>query len=937
LLFYTGKGVGYTTPSANTFYTLINNDGTDAVTGTFTGIAEGTQLGLVGGYGIFITYKGDATNPSLANIGSGNDVQLYAIDNAPTNLLLSGNSINENIAANSLIGTFSSTDPDAFSNTFTYSLVSGYGDNAAFSISGGNQLTINSSPDYETKATYDIKVRTTDQGGLFFEKVFAIGINNLDEVAPTITSGATATAIAENSGAGQVVYTATSTDTGDIATGSTTYSLKALTGDVAAFTINGSSGAVTLTGNPNFEAKSSYNFTVIAKDAANNQSEKAVTLGINNLDEVAPTITSGATATAIAENSGAGQVVYTATSTDTGDIATGSTTYSLKALTGDVAAFTINGSSGAVTLTGNPNFEAKSSYSFTVIAKDAANNQSEKAVTLGINDINEATTAINLNNQVTAIAENTSTPTRIKVADVAITDDALGTNNLSISGTDATFFEISGNALYLKANTVLNYEAKTSYNVTVNVDDSTVGNTPDATTNFTLNVTNVNEAPSITAANFSIEENSVFNTLIGQVVARDPDANDKITFGITSGNTDVNGNGKTPFAIDSNTGEIKVNDPSDLNFEKNPIFNLGITATDADGLTDQSVFAVNLKNVVEPVTLTKGDSDVLTLSSDDNPKPSFLFTVNSNNVKQMGEIGIFIVDDAAGKIDGVAPDQSGYAAKALSKTKVLFSIIDNLPSGFSESGLNRLLQFSSSARIRFYTINDKSATTDSVLNSKAYEKVNFSPIKDLNLIEISGGFSLNFNGLNITVKPSEESVAIGTALQDKNEGEVLDFTQGFDSTAFSQVKAEFTVNREAAFNNFVGFYKIENAKGDIKKADGSIVSVGQAGYIQAAVAGQISGIDLSVDNQLTKTSSGIFKAGSIFAPFIIVNGTHDAILDSNPNNDPAVYFPFLGANTDKVDHIRLLANNTFGFEDLPSGGDFDYNDIIVKVKLTPVA
>jgi hypothetical protein len=44
--------------------------------------------------------------------------------------------------------------------------------------------------------------------------------------------------------------------------------------------------------------------------------------------------------------------------------------------------------------------------------------------------------------------------------------------------------------LYLKANTALNYEAKTSYNVTVNVDDTSVGNTPDRTTNYTLNVTN---------------------------------------------------------------------------------------------------------------------------------------------------------------------------------------------------------------------------------------------------------------------------------------------------------------------------------------------------------------------------------------------------------------------------------------------------------------
>ncbi|MDC6673918.1 hypothetical protein N4Q63_28395, partial [Leclercia adecarboxylata] len=64
-------------------------------------------------------------------------------------------------------------------------------------------------------------------------------------------------------------------------------------------------------------------FTVVATDAAGNHSSQAVTLGINNLDEVAPTITSGTTATAINENSGAGQVIYTATATDTADVSGG--------------------------------------------------------------------------------------------------------------------------------------------------------------------------------------------------------------------------------------------------------------------------------------------------------------------------------------------------------------------------------------------------------------------------------------------------------------------------------------------------------------------------------------------------------------------------------------------------------------------------------------
>jgi uncharacterized protein YjiK len=120
---------------------------------------------------------------------------------------------------------------------------------------------------------------------------------------------------------------------------------------------------------------------------------------------------------------------------------------------------------------------------------------------------NQAPTAVALNNPVNAIVENTSTATRIKVADIAITDDQLGVNNLTVTGADANFFEIAGNALYLKAGTILDYETKTSYGVTVNVDDTTVGGTPDATTAFTLAVTDVvNEVPPVTIGTIFVTE-----------------------------------------------------------------------------------------------------------------------------------------------------------------------------------------------------------------------------------------------------------------------------------------------------------------------------------------------------------------------------------------------------------------------------------------------
>jgi uncharacterized protein YjiK len=107
-----------------------------------------------------------------------------------------------------------------------------------------------------------------------------------------------------------------------------------------------------------------------------------------------------------------------------------------------------------------------------------------------------APTGVLLNNTVTSIPENTSTTGGIKVADITVLDDGLGTNNLSLSGPDAASFEIVGGSLVIKPGTVLDYETKTTYNVTVNVDDPAVGSSPDASVNYTLNVSDVvNETP----------------------------------------------------------------------------------------------------------------------------------------------------------------------------------------------------------------------------------------------------------------------------------------------------------------------------------------------------------------------------------------------------------------------------------------------------------
>ena len=102
---------------------------------------------------------------------------------------------------------------------------------------------------------------------------------------------------------------------------------------------------------------------------------------------------------------------------------------------------------------------------------------------------NLAPTAVSLTGAVTSIPDNTNTTGPVNLAEIFVADDGLGDNNLSLSGPDAGAFQIIGTALFLKAGTVLNAAIQSSYQVTINVDDTTVGGTPDASTSYTLTVT----------------------------------------------------------------------------------------------------------------------------------------------------------------------------------------------------------------------------------------------------------------------------------------------------------------------------------------------------------------------------------------------------------------------------------------------------------------
>ncbi|MEM9972689.1 MAG: malectin domain-containing carbohydrate-binding protein [Pseudomonadota bacterium] len=111
---------------------------------------------------------------------------------------------------------------------------------------------------------------------------------------------------------------------------------------------------------------------------------------------------------------------------------------------------------------------------------------------------NEAPTAVTVTPVVPELPEDTDTTAAVKVADILVSDDDLGTNVLSLAGADAASFDIVGTELFLVAGTALDFETKPAFDVTVQVDDAEVGDPlVDAFADFTLAIGDVNEAPVI--------------------------------------------------------------------------------------------------------------------------------------------------------------------------------------------------------------------------------------------------------------------------------------------------------------------------------------------------------------------------------------------------------------------------------------------------------
>ncbi|WP_424100227.1 Ig-like domain-containing protein [Moorena producens] len=583
-----------------------------------------------------------------------------------------------------------------------------------------------------------------------------------------------------------------------------------------------------------------------------------------------------------------------------------------------------------ITYTPNPGYNGSDSFAYRL--NDGVTFPGTAVVNLEVTSVNEIPEAI----------DDTATTTE----DTTVTIDVLD-NDSDRDGDPLTLAIISnpshGTAFVIDNNTpsdptddLITYTPNPDYNgsdqFTYLISDRN-GGTNTATLN--LNVTPVNDPPEA-VDDTVITDQEVAVTI--DVVENDTDPEgDLLSLVVVSAPS----NGT---AVVNNNGTLDNINDDVITYTPNP----GFSGTDSfiyqvydgkDGLdtatvdvTVNSIFTFvpstliqNPNNTFVPSTLTQNANNTFTITGDSTGNAQLLFTFISGNATNVNEIGVFVTDDDQGTVNGIAPGQEGYVEAALSNAQTIFSVLLN-PEDSGQT--TRLINnFDVGDQLGFYLVQNSTREAvlagqnasvffgDASFNSDALDHIQAQTNTDGVLtLNFEDADDQDFDDLVVTVQDASAltpTVGIGSP-QIQGQVELLDLT---DVTG--TVTPEFVVSSQAVFQNSFGFYQVDDASGKIGN-----LNPGDAGYAELAVSNQV---DLA---------SGV-SGGVLLAPFLIANGTVEEFLTQNPTNQQGsglnAYFSFLSANPDQFDHVRLLGDNQFSFEDTFGGGDLDYDDLVVEV------
>ena len=382
------------------------------------------------------------------------------VNEAPTNILLSDTTIKEGLPVGTVVGTISTTDED-FLSSHTYSLVTGTGDtdNALFAVNA-NSLTTNATYSF-TSQTYSIRLRTTDNGSLFYEKICLITVLDSNYVPTDIIPSATS--FNENIVIGTPVSTLTTIDV-DV---TDTHTLTLVSGlgsnDNTYFKIVGNT--LQTDSAINFERKNTFQVRIKSTDPGNASIIKTFTLNALDVNE-APTNIS-LSADSIMELQPLATVIGSLTSTD--EDAGATHTYSLVAGTGDTdnALFVILGNN----LASNQTYTYTNQvYSIRVQSIDNGGLTFEKIFSIKILNVNESPSDIIID---TVTVKEDNEPlfyvSRIQTVDPDVNEPHVYSFVNGAGDTDNTEFTIDGDKLFINEKT--NYDVKEVYYIRIKSTD----------------------------------------------------------------------------------------------------------------------------------------------------------------------------------------------------------------------------------------------------------------------------------------------------------------------------------------------------------------------------------------------------------------------------------------------------------------------------------
>jgi hypothetical protein len=330
---------------------------------------------------------------TAANAGSQLEIQIDFLSSSTSNsyrldadivcvgafdLALNNSSIDENVIANSVVGTFGAVTA-APADVFTYEFATGTGDsdNGSFVLSG-DQLQIKNSPDFETKNSYTIRVRGKNQNKAVVEKSFTVNINDLNEVP--VDFSLSAYTIQENMPANTIVGTFNTTDPD--AGNTFTYELISGAGDTdnMLFAINGDD--LVVVGTFDYEIKNNYSVLVKSSDQDGLSFVKSIIVSVLDQNEKPGVANQNYS---IDENLSLGSSVGTvAATTDSGE----ELTYSI-ASGNESGAFAIDAATGEITVATALSYNTTPGYQLLVTVTDNSTLflDSSAVVTIQINEV----------------------------------------------------------------------------------------------------------------------------------------------------------------------------------------------------------------------------------------------------------------------------------------------------------------------------------------------------------------------------------------------------------------------------------------------------------------------------------------------------------------------------------------------------------------------